>query len=81
MLEKRFIELLDQYKEQMKNIKLTPNVQERLKYIKNCLDHLENEIDDLTVEIDKSKENKLYQEIQKDLGPMILWYLASKSEL
>jgi hypothetical protein len=78
MLEKRFIDLLEQYKEQMKNIKLTPNVIEKLKYIHSCLDHIENEIDDLQLDLSKP-ENKLYEQAQKDLGPIILAYLLRES--
>lgn len=77
MLEKRFLDLLDQYQKQIKNLKFTPYVIERIKYIKNCLDHIENEIDDLNLDLSKN-ENKIYKEIEKDLGPLILWYLACK---
>lgn len=78
MLEKRFLDLLEHYKQQMENTKLTPNVLKRLEYIKNCLDHLENEIDDLNLDLTKD-ENKLYEKMQKDLGPLIALYLAGNS--
>lgn len=74
MLEKRFIELLEFYKEQMKNIVLTQNVIEKLKYIQNCLDHIENEIEDLPLEI-SNKDNQFFEKMQRDLGPMILAYI------
>jgi hypothetical protein len=78
MLEKRFIDLLEQYKDQIKNLKLTPNVIEKLKYIRSCLDHIENEIEDLNLDLSKP-ENKLYEKAQKDLGPIILAYLLKES--
>ncbi len=78
MLEKRFIDLLEFYKHQMKNLSLTPIVIEKLKYIQNCLDHIENEIEDLT--LDLSKDNKFYHQMQKDLGPIILSYILHNQE-
>ena len=58
----------------MTNVKLTPNIVEKLKYINNCLDHIENEIEELNIDLSKP-ENKLYEKMQKDLGPIILAYL------
>lgn len=78
MLEKRFLDLLEQYKEKTKNIKLTPNIIQRMKYIQNCLDHLENEIDDLNLDLEKP-EYKLYENLQKELGPLILAYIVLNS--
>ena len=82
MLEKRFLELFHQYKHQIENLEMTPTIIEKLKYIQNCLDHLENEIEDLTINCgDKTKkeENKFYEKIQKDLGPFILAYIVQNS--
>jgi len=79
MLEKRFMELLKFYKEQMKNLSLTPNVIERLKYIQHCLDHIENEIEDLALET-TSKDNQFVQKMQRDLGPIILAYILQNQD-
>jgi len=76
MLEKRFNEIIEQYKNQVKDIKYNSNVIQRLQYINQCLDHLENEIEDLNLDMDKP-ENKMYEELQKTFGPIILSYLIS----
>ena len=76
MLEKRFLEILEQYKEEMKKSKLTKNKIQRLKYISQCLDHLENEIDDLNLDIDKP-EVRIYEELQKTFGPIMLNFISS----
>ena len=79
MLEKRFLELMQQYKEQTKNIKYNDkNIINRLKYINQCLDHLENEIEDLNLDMDKP-ENKLYKELENVFSPFILSYIIQKS--
>lgn len=78
MLEKRFIYLLNQYQTQIKNLKLTPRIIQKLEYIKDCLDHLENEIDDLNLDSTK-EENFLYKQLEKDVGLFILSYLINKS--
>ena len=79
MIEKRFIQILEKYKEQVKDMKLTPNTVERLLYIQKCLDHIENEIDDLNLDMDKP-ENKMYDELIKVFSPFMIQYMISKSE-
>lgn len=79
MLEKRFIELLNRYKEQMKILKPQPNTIKRLQYISQCIDHLENEIDDLNLDSDKP-EVGIYEKTQKLFGPFILQFIASQLE-
>lgn len=77
MLEKRFLDLIVKYKQQVENISHpNENFIQRLKYINQCLDHLENEIDDLNLDINKP-ETKIYEDLQKIFGPMILSYLIS----
>ena len=79
MIEKRFIQILEKYKKQVKDLKLTPNITERLMYIQKCLDHIENEIDDLNLDMDKP-ENKMYDELIKVFSPFMIQYMMSKSE-
>lgn len=76
MLEKRFIEILEQYKNKTNDIILTPNIIKRLQYINQCLDHLQNEIDDLNLDLDKP-ELDMYNNLQKTFGPLILKFILS----
>ncbi len=76
MLEKRFIYLLNLYQTKMKNLKLNSNIIHKLEYIKDCLDHLENEIDNLNIETETSEDNILYKNLEKNFGPILLSYLT-----
>ena len=79
MIEKRFLDLLEQYKQESKNINYkNKNTIDRLKYINQCLDHLENEIEDLNLDLDKP-ENKIYKEMENVFSPLMLAYLVEKN--
>ena len=78
MLEKRLTEILNLYENQIKDLKLTPSVMEKLTYIHHCLDHIQNEIEELTMDsYDHKEENRIYKAMQKDLGPLMVWYIAN----
>ena len=74
MLEKRFLNLLLNYKNQIKNISFNDKIIDKLRYINDCIDHLEHEINDLTIETDENIVN-IYEDLQNKFGPLILTYL------